>query len=284
MDRPDDDSVPKCTKKENTTVAMGGKITLERFAGKAKDGEMDMELGEDARVDGRKIKKIKLRKRDKYAKDYARRDITEYRKGYPEQRDVKTMRKNLQFYNNKIQSSPNGAYIDTMLEEWHGDYKRLEQHHGYIQWLFPIRERGMNWEAQELQKFEAEAIKRDPNTHGRVLKAYKMMLHFYGMKLIDETETTDGRIERHDNWELRFQNLNRSTHNYLRITRILKSLGELGFEDLKMPFVKFILHEALIEQTLDNTIDSCLHFWLETIKNKEHRQILKQFVKKYVEE
>ena len=38
--------------------------------------------------------------------------------------------------------------------EWKGNYEWLERHHGYIQWLFPIRERGLNWDAQELQPHE----------------------------------------------------------------------------------------------------------------------------------
>lgn len=28
--------------------------------------------------------------------------------------------------------------------QWLGDYDKLERYHGYIQWLFPIREHGMN--------------------------------------------------------------------------------------------------------------------------------------------
>ena len=32
----------------------------------------------------------------------------------------------------------------------------LEDHHGFIQWLFPIREHGMNFQSQELQLHEAQ--------------------------------------------------------------------------------------------------------------------------------
>ena len=47
-----------------------------------------------------------------------------------------------------------GDYIDNIHEKWKGDYRRLEMHHGYIQWLFPIRESGLNHHAQELQTHE----------------------------------------------------------------------------------------------------------------------------------
>jgi hypothetical protein len=32
--------------------------------------------------------------------------------------------------------------IDELHEKWWGDYEALEREHGYIQWLFPIREDG----------------------------------------------------------------------------------------------------------------------------------------------
>ena len=51
-----------------------------------------------------------------------------------------------------------GDYIDKIHMEWKGNYEWLERHHGYIQWLFPIRERGLNWQAQELQLHEIEVI------------------------------------------------------------------------------------------------------------------------------
>jgi len=49
-----------------------------------------------------------------------------------------------------------GDYIDNIHEQWWGDYRHLEWNHSYIQWLFPIRERGLNPHAQELQLHEAK--------------------------------------------------------------------------------------------------------------------------------
>jgi hypothetical protein len=72
-----------------------------------------------------------------------------------------------------------GNYIDTIHEPaelggWFGDFELLEQHHGYIQWLFPIRENGMNMRAQELQLHEAVAIRNDPKCRARVVKSYQV--------------------------------------------------------------------------------------------------------------
>ncbi|XP_067655557.1 opioid growth factor receptor-like protein 1 isoform X2 [Haliotis asinina] len=204
---------------------------------------------------------------------WSQKDTEDYRKGYPGKKDSSGTL-NLDFYTNNIPSRPNGDKIDVIHEEWFGDYDRLESHHGYIQWLFPIRENGMNFYAQELQLKEAEAIKKNPETCDRVLRSYKMMLNFYGMKLKDD-ET--GELEREKNWRQRYHHLNRSMHNYLRITRILKSLGELGFEHLKAPFVRFVLKEALVHKTLDNTVDSCYNYWIETIKDDKIREDLRDF-------
>ena len=66
-------------------------------------------------------------------------------------------------------------------------------------------------------------------------------------------------------------------HNYLRITRILKSLGELGYEHYKAHLVEFILTEALQEKTLVNCLDSCLDFWVNTIKDDFERARLKDY-------
>ena len=105
-----------------------------------------------------------------------------------------------------------------------------------------------------------QAICSDPVAHGRLLKSYKMMLDFYGLEMTDEKTGALGRAK---NWEERFRHLNHSMHNYLRITRILKCLGEMKLEHLKAPFVRYVLYEIISEQTLYNCLDSCINYWLQ---------------------
>lgn len=104
----------------------------------------------------------------------------------------------------------------------------LEGHHGYIQWLFPVFENaGMNFESRPLTKEGAAAIRADAEASERVIRSYRLMLKFYGLSLADERT---GRVERDAPYHTgRFRNLNDSPHNYLRISRIITSLGELGF-------------------------------------------------------
>ncbi|KAL4837932.1 hypothetical protein H8958_015811 [Nasalis larvatus] len=104
-----------------------------------------------------------------------------------------------------------------------------------------------------------------------------MMLEFFGIKLTDKT----GNVARAVNWQERFQHLNESQHNYLRITRILKSLGELGYESFKSPLVKFILHEALVENTIPNIKQSALEYFVYTIRDRRERRKLLRFAQKH---
>lgn len=73
----------------------------------------------------------------------------------------------------------------------------------------------------------------------------------------------------------------RSQHNYLRITRILKSLGELGYESFKSPLVKFILHEALVEDTIPNIKQSALEYFVYTIRDRRERRKLLRFAQQH---
>lgn len=75
-----------------------------------------------------------------------------------------------------------------------------------------------------------KAIKENSATHKRVLEAYKMMLNFYGMELVNDI---DGRIQRCKNWTTRYSHLNkyvsalcfawRSTHNTVLVSMIYHS-------------------------------------------------------------
>ncbi len=72
-------------------------------------------------------------------------DLVRYREGYPgESLNNASLRANLRFYKNEIKSVPDGDFVDAMHDGWWRDYRKLEVHHGYVQWLFPIHEEGMN--------------------------------------------------------------------------------------------------------------------------------------------
>lgn len=66
----------------------------------------------------------------------------------------------------------------------------------------------------------------------------------------------------------------RNMHNNLRITRILKSLGELGFEHYQAPLVQFFLEETLVKKNLSSVKRSVLDYFLFAVRNKRKRRDL----------
>ncbi|XP_067303092.1 opioid growth factor receptor isoform X2 [Pseudorasbora parva] len=206
-----------------------------------------------------------------------------YRHGYPninEEECPEERMINLKFYLNEIKSSPDDVSIETFHSEWRTDYKRLERVHSYIQWLFPLREPGVNYMAAELTRKEIQAFRESDEAKSRLLDSYELMLGFYGIQLLNR-ET--GEVKRAENWRERFANLERNMHNNLRITRILKSLGELGFEHFQAPLVRFFLEETLVRKTLSGVKRSVLDYFLFAVRDKRERRKLVRFAFQHFE-
>ncbi|KAL3977860.1 mitogen-activated protein kinase kinase kinase MLK4 [Sarotherodon galilaeus] len=208
----------------------------------------------------------------------AARDMQNYRHDYPNQMKTQHRKKNtnedkpnLNFYLGKKRSVPDGVYITDIHEKWYGDYERLEYVHTYIQWLFPLQEPGVNYEASTLTKEEITDFRNHSIAKENLLKSYKLMLDFYGIVLCDEKT---GEVSRAKHWEERFDNLNSHTHNNLRITRILKCLGNLGYPHYQAPLVHFFLEETLVNGQLPNIRDSVLSYFLFAVLDKTQRRNL----------
>lgn len=103
------------------------------------------------------------------------------------------------------------------------------------------------------------------------------MLDFYGMKLVNY-ET--GQITRTDvvapssaSWRVRYSNLLRNSHNFLRITRILKSNSEFGREHLNAGWLLFFLVEqARDELNGPSLVRSMDGYWKWCIRNGSERE------------
>ncbi|KAJ3602783.1 hypothetical protein NHX12_030531 [Muraenolepis orangiensis] len=181
---------------------------------------------------------------------------------------------NVEFYLGRKPSVPDGVFIHQFHRDWWGDYAKLEQVHTFIQWLFPLQETGMNYEAYELTKREIKAFCDDDTAKDNLQQSYRLMLDFYGIEL-SNPET--GEVRRADNWKERFQQLNRHTHNNLRLTRILKCLGTLGFRHYQAPLVHFFLEETLVHRNLPRVKDSVLNYFLFAVLDKAQRRDLVRF-------
>jgi hypothetical protein len=186
-----------------------------------------------------------------------------------------TLNKNTLFYSNRIRSEPHGDTIDNIHSNWFAEYTRLETHHGYIQWLFPLQSDGTNSKAQPLQYEEIEWFSAHPEAQRRLLTSYEMMLDFYGIVLKDRHT---GEVEKAQNWRERFQNLNCNSHNFRRITRIIASMSVLGYGRLMPPLVELLAAEIYHPQsTLPQCRDCCQRYWLPALL-PQYQQDVYQFV------
>ncbi|XP_077059371.1 opioid growth factor receptor-like isoform X1 [Siphateles boraxobius] len=181
---------------------------------------------------------------------------------------------NLEFYHGQIKSSPGDIHIDEFHQNWKGQYHLLEDCHSYIQWLFPIQERGVSSDAHVLTKTEIKLFRKDGEAKRKLVESYKLMLDFYGIRLVNETT---GEVDRAHNWKDRFMNLNRYSHNNLRITRILKCLGTLGLQHYQAPLCKFFLHETLEKEQLQHVKQSVLDYFIFAVLDKSERRDLVRF-------
>uniref|UniRef100_A0AAV2M5T9 Opioid growth factor receptor (OGFr) conserved domain-containing protein n=1 Tax=Knipowitschia caucasica TaxID=637954 RepID=A0AAV2M5T9_KNICA len=212
----------------------------------------------------------------------AARDLQNYRHDYPirpyrcwnYQDSDKVEYPNLDFYLGKLPSSPDDVYIWDFHTMWRGQYDILESVHTYIQWLFPLQEQGVNPEAPTLTKEEIQEFCQNDTARKNLLESYKLMLDFYGIELSDEDT---GEVKRAPNFKGRFRNLNTHTHNNLRITRMLKCMGTLGFKHYQAPLVHFFLEETLVNGELPRVKDSVLNYYLFTVCDKQERRSLLNF-------
>lgn len=91
-----------------------------------------------------------------------------------------------------------------------------------------------------------------------------------------------GRNE--DTYKRRYNHLNNSFHNYLRISRILKALGEFGFERFKIHWINLFIEEAYEHKLLKNIRSSLQGYWIPTLRRREERVAAKNKIHEFQKE
>lgn len=132
-----------------------------------------------------------------------------------------------------------GRTLDQILG-W--DFNKLESIHNYIQWLFPLTDRSSaNWNAPVLTQADIEIFRSSEVIRENLLRSFNRMMSFYGFEIVQQDDAALPEEafpdpvnprgtnpvflnksvdfpERASNW------LTRGNHNFLRLTRIMKSL------------------------------------------------------------
>ncbi len=114
----------------------------------------------------------------------------------------------------------------------------LERHHDYIQWLFPLPEpSGANPSAPLLSKDDIGAFKSDESLREALIESLQLMLQFYGFHLV--TRGAHVEIMRGANFDERSRVwLSHGNHNFLRISRMLRSMSLLGSSEHAQALLK----------------------------------------------
>jgi len=177
--------------------------------------------------------------------------------------------KNYDFYSLKCKGKPLGT-VDAIYEKYFAQYTFLEENNNYMEWLFPIYgSAGLNPTTKPLSLQEAILIKNNIHCSIRVVKSYKMMLNFFGMKLVNDLTGEVGREP--EVWESRYCYLNTASNNNVKITRMLKSLGLLGFEQYQKAFVQHLKVEIEENGLLKNLRDNHKNYWSNYLKIQEFK-------------
>ena len=113
-----------------------------------------------------------------------------------------------------------------LYEIWAWDDAALEQCHDFIQWMFPLAEpSGFNPDAPLVSEEDRLAFLRESQLRKAMRRSLSVFLAFIGLAL-----APDGRVVRAPDFEHRLAVWKYPNHNWLRITRVLKSLRLLGLE------------------------------------------------------
>ena len=149
------------------------------------------------------------------------------------------------------------------------DFYELENHHDYIQWLFPLPEAsGANALAPLLSDEDVAAFESDASLRKALLKSFELMLQFYGLELVEggghvEVVTGANFDERGELW------LTSGNHNFLRISRLLRSLSLLGCDAHALAFLK-CLEEIYADEAL--TIGhTTMEYWRRAVGAQKTR-------------
>ena len=162
----------------------------------------------------------------------------------------------LDFYRG-LGTDTEGRFLKDILD-WPDD--DLEEVHDFIQWLFPLPEPSQfNADAPLLTDKDIAAFKNDPVLQANLMRAFNRILAFLGLSLA-EGKVVDGpniTVRVADAWAS-------PNHNWLRISRILRSLTLLGME----------AHAQALYEWLDATYPSrkfpisadTFRYWTEAVR------------------
>jgi hypothetical protein len=142
----------------------------------------------------------------------------------------------------------------TLEEIWQMSDEELMDTHDVVQWLFPLTEPSMfKPDSPVLTEKQIAAFRDDARLQENLRKSFGRFMQVFGL-VYDEGEVRQTR--KVEIW----MSLN---HNWLRFTRILKSLTTLGLRDEAMAFFQFL------ERKLGNV--PSMDYWRKAVGLEKRR-------------
>lgn len=127
--------------------------------------------------------------------------------------------------------------LDLILNEWTDS--QWETTHNFIQWVFPTSEKS---------KYNLDAPILDAKTAKYIRDNHDRVIHQSVLRFIKFLKNEDA---------LRFRN-----HNFLRVTRVIKSLKEMGFEQYAQSFFNYVMSWTLVN-------GQHFEYWVKAMETKK---------------
>jgi hypothetical protein len=161
-----------------------------------------------------------------------------------------------------------GDHRGRLLSEIHEfDFYELEFNHDYIQWLFPLPEpSGANASAPLLSDDDIASFRSDGALQNALLHSLQLMLQFYGL----EAKARGAAVEivRGANFDERIGLwLTSGNHNFLRISRMLRSMSLLGQRKHASAFLTCL--EGIYTEESRTIGDTTMGYWRRAVGNGE---------------
>jgi hypothetical protein len=145
--------------------------------------------------------------------------------------------------------------------------EQLESSHDYVQWLFPLLERSRAVpSAPVMDQNGAAAFRANPALRRELRESLFRMLRFYGLEAREGTD--EWQIERGPAFRERSRVwLSPGNHNFLRLTRIMKSLVLLGEGELARALLGCL--EGIHDENAGVIGATTLAFWRDAVEPSE---------------
>lgn len=135
---------------------------------------------------------------------------------------------------------------------------RLEDTHDFIQWLFPLpEESGATPHAPLLSRADIEAFAAEAALREELRTSLDVMLAFYGLARRGSGE--GAQVARSPAWAERGPDWLERPHNFLRISRILRSLALLGCRPESQAFLACL--EEVYRENAGSIGSGTLGYW-----------------------